>query len=71
MNRSRPYGEHEYSESEAQRKFLSSHRERDIDEDCPECGSSEFAYWNSNVAMKADYDYCPACGFGRAYMPTG
>lgn len=71
VNRSRPYGEHEWSENEAYNRFKKSHNKRDIDDDCPECGSDEYSFWNSKIARKADYDWCPECGYGRAYMATG
>lgn len=71
MNRSRPYGEHEFSDSEARRRFKKSHHQKELDMSCPECGSSEFYYWNSNVARKSDYDFCEECNYSRAYMATG
>lgn len=74
VNRSRPFGENEWNSGEADTRFrgpTKSHNKRDLDESCPECGSDEFAHWNSIKARLADYDWCSECNYGRSYMPTG
>lgn len=71
VNRSRPFGEHEWTEAEASSKFKRSHSEREIDEECPECGSDEYSFWNTHNARLSDYEWCSECGYGRAYMATG
>ena len=73
MNPTRPYGPNTIPKETAERMFTENSKDyvqkEGTGDTCPNCTNATFEYWESQTAHRLDYEYCPECGYSRAYLP--